>query len=165
MVTLCLINGLLSLHKGHLVPTLVLLGSAALALLVFMKWQRRLGHTHRGPHQQAPLMNLALFKHRQFAMGSLVSLIYGTALFSSTYLVPLYLQIGLGMSALHVGTIMMPAGFALAFTIPVVGRLADKHTTHLLVSIGLVLLALGFALMVTVGLGTPASPSSWRGWW
>lgn len=153
-VTLCLLNGLVSLHSGGFTHSALMLGTAALALLVFVKWQRRLSHIHRGPHQQTPLMNLALFNHRQFAMGSLVSFIYGTALFGSTYLLPVYLQMGLGLSASYVGTIMLPAGLALATTIPLVGRLADKHPTHVLVSIGLMLLALGFALMVTVGLGT-----------
>jgi MFS family permease len=99
-------------------------------------------------------MNLALFGHRQFAMGSIVSFIYGTALFGSTYLLPVYLQMGLGMSASYVGTLMMPAGLVLAMTIPIVGRLADKHPTHVLVSIGLLVLAAGFGLMVTVDLGT-----------
>jgi EmrB/QacA subfamily drug resistance transporter len=153
-ITLCLLNGLVTLQSGGLSHALPMLACAGLALYVFVRWQRRLSHTHRGPHQQAPLMNLALFNHRQFAMGSLVSFIYGTALFGSTYLLPVYLQMGLGMSAAHVGTLMLPAGIALAITIPLVGRLADRYPTHLLVSIGLLLLALGFALMVTVGLGT-----------
>jgi len=39
-------------------------------------------------------------------------------------------------------------------TIAVVGRLADRQPTYLLVSIGLALLAASFTLMVTVGLGT-----------
>ncbi len=153
-VTLCLLNGLVTLQSGGLAHSAAMLGTAALALYVFVRWQRRLSHTHRGPHQQAPLMNLALFKHRQFAMGSLVSFIYGTALFGSTYLLPVYLQMGLGISAAHVGTIMLPAGIALAITIPLVGRLADQYPTHILVSIGLLLLASGFALMVTVGIGS-----------
>jgi hypothetical protein len=36
-----------------------------------VKWQNRLSHIHRGPHQQKPSMNLALFNHRQFALGSI----------------------------------------------------------------------------------------------
>ena len=82
-------------------------------------------------------MNLALFGHRQFAMGSIVSFIYGTALFGSTYLLPVYLQMGLGMSAAYVGNLMMPAGLVLAITIPIVGRRAGKLPTPLMVSIGL----------------------------
>ena len=50
------------------------------------------------------------------------------------------------------GTILLPAGFVLAVTIAVVGRLADRHPTYRLVSIGLALLAASFALMVTVRL-------------
>lgn len=152
--TICLLNGLVHLQSGPLFKSMGLLGAALLSLLIFVRWQGRLSHVHRGPHQQAPLMNLALFQHRQFAMGSIVSFIYGTALFGSTYLLPVYLQMGLGMSATHVGTLMLPAGLILAVTIPLVGRLADRYATHVLVSIGLVLLALGFALMATVGLNT-----------
>jgi predicted MFS family arabinose efflux permease len=87
-------------------------------------------------------------------MGSIVAFIYGTALFGSTYLLPVYMQLGLGLSASSVGSILLPAGFVLAVTIALVGRLADRRPTWLLVSIGLALLALSFALMLTVTLGT-----------
>jgi predicted MFS family arabinose efflux permease len=99
------------------------------------------------------LMNLRLFGHRTFTMGSIVAFIYGTALFGSTYLLPLYMQVGLALSPSYVGTILLPAGIVLAITIPLVGRLADRQPTYLLVSIGLALLALSFALMVTVNSG------------
>jgi EmrB/QacA subfamily drug resistance transporter len=145
--TLCLLNGLIELHGGSAVQAAALLGAAALALLAFIGWQRRLA---AGGH--APLMNLALFGYRPFAMGSIVAFIYGTALFGSTYLLPLYLQLGLGLSASHVGTILLPAGLVLAVTIAGVGRLADQQPTWLLVSIGLGLLAASFALMGTVTL-------------
>ena len=88
-------------------------------------------------------------------MGSVVAFIYGTALFGSTYLLPVFMQLGLQLSASHVGTLMLPAGLVLAATIAVVGRLADRQPTHFLVSTGLGLLALSFGLMVCVGLGSP----------
>lgn len=154
VATLCLLNGMVTLQSGGAARSAFLLGASVVALVVFVKWQQRLSHTHRGPHQQAPLMNLALFNHRQFAMGSIVAFIYGTALFGSTYLLPVYLQMGLGLSASHVGTMLLPAGAVLAITIAYVGRLADHQPAHRLVSVGLTLLALGFALMVTVDLQT-----------
>jgi MFS family permease len=49
-----------------------------------------------------------------------------------------------------VGTILLPAGLVLAVTIAGVGRLADRQPTWLLVSIGLALLSLSFAVMVLV---------------
>ena len=145
--TLCLLNGMVELHGGSGLGAAVLLLSALGILLAFLWWQRRLAATGG-----APLMNLALFGYRPFAMGSIVAFIYGTALFGSTYLLPVYMQLGLNLSASHVGTILLPAGLVLAITIAVVGRLADKQPTWLLVSIGLALLAVSFALMGTVTL-------------
>jgi predicted MFS family arabinose efflux permease len=75
------------------------------------------------------------------------------ALFGSTYLIPVFMQIGLGLSASYVGTILLPAGVVLAVTIAVTGRLADRYPTHVLVSVGVALLAASFALMVLIKSG------------
>ena len=145
--TLCLLNGLVELRGGTALEAGLLLAAAVASLLLFIWWQRR--YAAQGG---APLMNLDLFNFRPFAMGSIVSVIYGTALFGSTYLLPVYMQQALQLSASHVGTILLPAGIVLAVTIAVVGRLADKKPTWLLVSIGLALLAASFALMWLVRL-------------
>ena len=147
--TLCLLNGLVALHGGPTGESAGLLGAALAALVLFVWWQRRL--LARG---SKPLMDLRLFGYRQFAMGCVVAFIYGTALFGSTYLLPVFMQLGLQLSASHVGTIMLPAGIALAATIALVGRLADQRPTPLLVGTGLALLAASFALMVLVRPGT-----------
>ncbi len=147
--TLCLLNGMVALHGSDRLQAALLLGAFAVALGVFLAWQRRMAATGR-----EPLMNLALFGYRQFAMGSVVAFIYGTALFGSTYLLPVYMQLGLNLSASHAGTILLPAGLVLAATIAGVGRLADRQPTWLLVSIGLGLLAASFSLMLTVTLSS-----------
>ncbi|MBC7548293.1 MAG: MFS transporter [Polaromonas sp.] len=147
--TLCLLNGMVSLHSSQHGLAGLLLGAAVACLLAFLAWQRRLA-----AQGGAPLMNLSLFGCRPFAMGSIVAFIYGTALFGSTYLLPVYMQLGLQLSASHVGTILLPAGLVLAATIAGVGRLADQQPTGLLVTVGLVLLASSFALMSTVTLTT-----------
>ncbi|MGJ7504732.1 DHA2 family efflux MFS transporter permease subunit [Variovorax sp. ZT5P49] len=145
--TLCLLNGLVALRGDSPLQAGLLLVGALVAFGVFVWWQRRLAASGG-----TPLMNLALFQYRQFAMGSVVAFIYGTALFGSTYLLPVYMQVGLHLSASHVGTILLPAGIVLALTIAGVGRLADKHPTWVLVTIGLVLLAASFALMMLLRL-------------
>jgi predicted MFS family arabinose efflux permease len=81
-----------------------------------------------------------------------VAFIYGTALFGSTYLLPVFMQLGLHLSPSHVGAIMLPAGLVLGLTIPLVGRMADRQPTHWLVMTGLALLALSFGLMVLMRL-------------
>jgi EmrB/QacA subfamily drug resistance transporter len=152
--TLCLLNGLVQLRGGSAWVAATLLGAALLAVAAFITLQWRLLH-HPADSGRQPLMNLQLFANRQFAMGSVVAFIYGTALFGSTYLLPVYMQMGLQLSASHVGALLLPAGFILAATIAVVGRLADRHPTYRLVSIGLALLAASFALMLTVHLDSP----------
>ncbi|SEA66290.1 DHA2 family efflux MFS transporter permease subunit [Acidovorax soli] len=145
--TLCLLNGLVALHSGPYAQATLLLGTAMLFVVLFLWWQRRIA---RRGHK--PLMDLRVFEYRQFAMGSVVAFIYGTALFGSTYLLPVFMQLGLQLSASHVGTIMLPSGLVLAVTIPLVGRLADRAPTHWLVGTGLALLGISFVLMKLVGL-------------
>jgi len=145
--TLCLLNGLVALRGDSPLQAGLLLAGALAAFGAFVWWQRRLAASGG-----TPLMNLALFQYRQFAMGSVVAFIYGTALFGSTYLLPVYMQVGLHLSASHVGTILLPAGIVLALTIAGVGRLADRHPTWVLVTIGLALLAASFALMMVLRL-------------
>jgi len=148
--TLALLNGLVHLHEGVSVASVGLLGFALACLLLFVFWQKRLAA--RG---EVGLMNLALFDVRSFAMGSLVSAIYGAALFGSTYLLPVYMQSALKLAPSLVGAILLPAGLVLAVVIAIVGRLADKVPGYLLVTVGLALLASSF---VSMDLVEPLSP-------
>ena len=159
--TLMLLNGLVQLrgNNGHLATTLLLASGVGMAL--FMFWQRHLLQSVRRAHRQAPhpvpgqaprgpLMNLQVFGHRNFARGALVSFTYGIALFGSTYLLPVYMQMGLGLSPSYIGAALLPAGILLAVTIAVVGRLSHRLAPAHWVSWGLALLALSFALMPLV---------------
>ena len=99
-------------------------------------------------------MNLDLFAYRTYALGSLVAFIYGIALFGSTYLLPVYMQMGLQLPASHVGTILLPSGIVLAVVIGIAGRLVNRIPIRVMVAGGLFLLALSFALMPLIHLGT-----------
>lgn len=147
--TLCLLNGLVELRGGDRVLAFGLLAAALAALFAMIAWLRRA--RRRG---QEPLLNLDLFAYRTFAYGSLVAFIYGIALFGSTYLLPVYMQLGLQLPASHVGTILLPSGIVLAITIGIAGRLTTRVTTPVMVGGGLVLLALSFGLMPIVDLQT-----------
>lgn len=160
--TLMLLNGLVQLRGDDDTVAVLLLALAGLGMAVFVGWQRHLLQprrraVHTGPQGQrvrqaarGPLMNLKVFGHRNFAMGALVSFTYGIALFGSTYLLPVYMQMGLGLSPSYIGAALLPAGILLAVTIAVVGRLSDRYRPARLVSLGLALLALSFALMPLV---------------
>jgi EmrB/QacA subfamily drug resistance transporter len=135
--TTALLNGLVHLHDDLAqAAALLALGIAALAGFVFYQLRAEDG-----------LMNMQLFRHRSFAMGALVAFIYGAGLYGSTYLLPVYMQMALHFAPSEAGLILLPAGIVLALTIIAAGKLADRFPPNILVSVGLVLLALSFALM------------------
>ena len=142
-----LLNGLVGAARGDArgPPALLLAGRCRVAWRCSSSQQRRAAQ---------PLMRLALFSHRTFAMGGLVAFIYGMALFGSTYLVPVFMQIALALPPSQAGAVLLPAGLVLAVTIPLAGRLADRLPVSRLVAGGLLLLAASFVLMVFVGAAT-----------
>jgi EmrB/QacA subfamily drug resistance transporter len=145
VAVLCILNGLVGLHATSRGPALLLLAAGAAAVALFIAFQRRTAQ---------PLMRLELFDQRSFAMGSWVAFIYGMALFGSTYLVPVFMQLALKLPPSQAGAVLLPAGLVLAVTIPLAGRLADRVPVSRLVSAGLLLLAASFVLMVFVGAAT-----------
>ena len=145
VAVLTLLNGMVAFHGTAASTGWALLACSATALVGFVFHQRR---------GARPLMELRLFGHRTFAMGATVAFTYGVALFGSTYLIPVFMQIALRLPPSIAGTVMLPAGFTLAFTIPLAARLIGKQSTGRLVATGLVLLAASFLLMVTIDPGT-----------
>jgi len=142
---LCILNGLVSLHTDSRGVALALLAAGVVAAVLFVTHQRSAAQ---------PLVRLELLGHRAFAMGGSVAFIYGMALFGSTYLVPVFMQIALQLPPSQAGAVLLPAGLVLAVTIPLAGRLADRMSVSRLVTGGLVLLAASFLLMLLVGPGT-----------
>jgi DHA2 family multidrug resistance protein len=135
--TVSVLNGLVHLRdEPGLAAALLVLGLASFG--TFVAWQLRADH---------PLVNMKLFRYPQFSMGALVAFIYGAGLFGSTYLLPVYMQMALGYSPSEAGLILLPAGIILGITIILAGKLTDHFPPNILVSIGVFLLAVSFALM------------------
>jgi predicted MFS family arabinose efflux permease len=137
-------NGLVHLHTPSLYAY-ALLAVCAVSSAAFI-WRQR--------HAEHPLMEFKLFDLRAFRMGGCVAFIYGMALFGSTYLVPVFMQIGLKLPPSQAGAVLLPAGIVLAFALPISGRLADRIAFNKLVALGVALLSLSFWLMCLVGLET-----------
>ncbi|MGY1602243.1 MFS transporter [Geodermatophilus sp. SYSU D00815] len=116
-----------------------LLVPAAVALLAaFVLWEVR--YTRRG---KEPLVDLALFRLRSFSFGSsLVTLFFAgfTPLF---FVFTLYLQTGLGYSALEAGLAITPFAVGSAATAALGGRVVHRFG-RVLVAAGLLLVAVGF---------------------
>ena len=89
-----------------------------------------------------PLIDLSLLKNFNFAMANIVLFIFGMGMFGSTFLLPLYLQNGLGYTAFQAGSLFLPIGFLQATMAPIAGNLADKINPKIPAFIGILLLAL-----------------------
>jgi DHA2 family multidrug resistance protein len=87
-----------------------------------------------------PIVQLRVLLDRNFAMGTLITCIYGFVLYGATAMLPLFLQTMLGYSALQSGLSVSPRG---------IGAMASMVAVGVLVRYidGRLLMAFGFALL------------------
>ncbi|WP_287331496.1 DHA2 family efflux MFS transporter permease subunit, partial [Parabacteroides sp.] len=81
-----------------------------------------------------PLINLRIFKDRNFTLANVMMFIFGVGMFGSTFLIPLYLQNNLGYSALQAGMFFIPVGIIQGFCSPTAGALGQKINPKILIA-------------------------------
>jgi DHA2 family multidrug resistance protein len=86
--------------------------------------------------RQKTLVNLRIFKNRNFAMGCALIFMFGAAVYSAVTLLPLYFQSMMDYSAWWSGLVVSPRGIGAILAMPLVGILVSKVDTRILVSIG-----------------------------
>ncbi|RMF17967.1 MAG: DHA2 family efflux MFS transporter permease subunit [Gammaproteobacteria bacterium] len=91
----------------------------------------------RALSQPHPIIDLSLFRHRNYALANLIMFFLGAILMGSTAMMPLFMQLLLGYTALDAGLVLSPGGVALMLMMPVVGRLAGKTDPRVLITLGL----------------------------
>ena len=69
-----------------------------------------------------PIVNLRVFKDRNFALGSLQIAIMGCVLYASAVLIPQFAQQQLGYTATWAGLVLAPGAVVLVMLIPVAGK-------------------------------------------
>ena len=89
-----------------------------------------------------PLLNLRLFRNPNFLVANLIGYVSVIGLFGAEFLMPLYLQVLRGRTALQTGFTLLPIAIAAAFATPLAGRLYDKIGPRPLVVTGFGLLLL-----------------------
>jgi EmrB/QacA subfamily drug resistance transporter len=98
----------------------------------------------------SPMLDLALFRQRNFAVGNLATIaIYG-GLTAFTFLVTVFLQQVAHYSGLEGGLGMLPVMTIMFVLSPIFGRLAARHGPRLFMTAGPITSAAGFALMTSV---------------
>ncbi|MSR19687.1 MAG: DHA2 family efflux MFS transporter permease subunit [Gemmatimonadetes bacterium] len=114
-----------------------------------------------------PAVNLRLLKQPQFTAGSMMGIVLGAGLFGSVFILPVFLQGMLRMTAWQTGLIILPGAIASAFSMGLVGRLSAVIDNRLLIVVGSVLFGAGMWQLSTITSLTGADdffwPLIWRG--
>ena len=93
-----------------------------------------------------PIVDLRVFKDRNFALGTLFGFIIGMALYGLVYLMPMFFGTVRLFNSLQIGEIMFVTGATMFLTAPVVGRLSDKVDPRHMLTLGLFLVGVGAIL-------------------
>jgi MFS transporter, DHA2 family, multidrug resistance protein len=115
--------------------------AAAVGLVVFLWREFQVDH---------PILDLRLYAQRNVGMTQLVMFMVGVALYSSTVLIPLYLQEIMGYSARQAGMAISTGGIVLMLLFPVAGFIVPKFDPRLLVSIGFIITTFGLWRMTNL---------------
>ncbi|MBI1360348.1 MAG: DHA2 family efflux MFS transporter permease subunit [Alphaproteobacteria bacterium] len=90
-----------------------------------------------------PVVDLSIFRDRNFSLGSLVAVVIGFGLFGSVYLTPLFLGTVRGFNSLQIGEIMSVGGMAMFIGGPVSGILIRRIDPRFVMAAGMSLAAIG----------------------
>jgi DHA2 family multidrug resistance protein len=118
------------------------------AFIVMIWWElRQLRINHR------PILNLTLFKRRNFAISFGLMFVLGFSLYATTVLIPQFVQTLLGYTAELAGMVLSPAGLMMMAMMPVVGFLVGRVDPRKLIAFGFLLLTSALIEMHTLNLG------------
>jgi DHA2 family multidrug resistance protein len=96
--------------------------------------------------ERNPVVDLRLFRNRNFTMGTLSLAIVFAVYFGSVVLTPLWLQTTMGYTATWAGYAIAPIGFLSILVAPIVARNAQRFDLRLLVTIALLIIAATFVM-------------------
>ncbi len=86
-----------------------------------------------------PAVNLKILKDINLSANSLLSMVFSLGIFGSLFLLPMFLQNIMGYSAYDAGLAIMSRGLAMAFAMPLAGKLFNKLGPKILVGAGFIL--------------------------
>lgn len=98
---------------------------------------------HRAMTYRNPIISFEPFKNRNFLIGSLFTFIMGLQMFSSNFLLPLFLGNVRGEPAGEIGRIMGVMGITMFFGGPIAGRLVRRFDPRYVMVLGLLISAFG----------------------
>ncbi len=110
---------------SHFIVTLSVISIICLVFLVI--WELRV---------KEPILDIRLFRNLNFATASVMMFMVGAASFSTTVLMPQFLQSLLGYTAQSAGMVLSAAAIILLIELPLVGQLAGRIQARYLMAFG-----------------------------
>ncbi len=107
-------------------------------------------------NDRQPLFEFGQLHHLGFRYGLLTTMVLAMGQFGLLFILPVLLQNGEHLSALHAGEWLLPQGILIAFAAPVAGRLTQHVSTTSIVRSGLVFESIGL-LLVAVAISAHVS--------
>jgi len=123
---------------SHFITTM--LAIAVVALLAWVVWEWR--HPH-------PIVELRLLKKRNFAAAVFFMFVLGMVLYGTTVLIPQYLQLLMGYSAVIAGEALAGGGFIMMLTMPISGALVSRFDARRIMCFGFTVTAVALFYMST----------------
>jgi len=112
---------------------LVLGATAAIALVTFLV------HELEAPN---PVVDLRVFKNRNYTLGTGLNFLLGFALFGASYLFSLYCGAVMHYTALDIGRIFLLAGLSQVLLMPIIGKMANTIDPRYMLMFGVVMATL-----------------------
>jgi MFS family permease len=120
-----------------------IVGFGVALLYAFVRWQR-----HREAAGQDPLVHLDLLSVAPLRAGLTSLLTQNLILMGVFFVVPLYLQLVIGLDALETGIRMLPVSVAMFLTAAAGARLSTRYAVRTIVRAGLLVSAVAALVMI-----------------
>ena len=102
-----------------------------------------LGFFWRAFRVSLPIVDLKVFRDRNFALGASLGFMIGIALYGMVYLMPLFLGTVRGFNSLQIGQLMFVTGASMFCSAPIIGRLSDMVDPRYMLAVGLAMVGMG----------------------
>jgi DHA2 family multidrug resistance protein len=125
---------------------------AVVALAAFIIWELRASE---------PIVDLRVLTNRNFGTGTMLMMIMGAVLYSTTAMLPIFLQTLLGYPSVESGMAVSPRGFGAIVSMFLVGRLIGKVDVRFMMAGGFALLALSVWMLGDINLEITKASVVW----
>ena len=107
-----------------------------------------LQHSRR---HHSPLISLDVMSRRRVAMGVIVGFVIGMTIYGASYIVPLYFQTGMHLSATKSGAALMPGTLSLTASFTIAGFLLEAYRPRPVIMSGLLIFSGAWLVLGQIG--------------